>query len=135
MGNYHEWGDPDFDWKALDDAGWYIEKNCRRWARMGIWTKEKYGTLRISDTCAYWSYWPIHEMFYPGYVYYRWPKWMIKWIEYPLAEVFMFLRITKLINRYQTWVLKFFWRRAAKKWAHISEEILSEYDFYFGADE
>lgn len=132
MGNYHQWGDTDFDWKALDDASYYIQDNCRRYARLGLWTKEKYGTLRISDTCAYWNYWPIHSLFYPGHAYYRWNKRLIGWMEYPLAEVFMFLRITRLVNWYQKAVLKFFWTRAAKKWPHISEEILDEYDWIVG---
>lgn len=127
----HIWGDEDFDWEALDEAGNYIYKNCIRWARMGIWTKEKYGTLRISTTCAYWTYWPVFGTFYPGYAYYRWPRWMIKWVEYPLAKLFMKIGLTSLVNKYQTWVLKHFWKKAAKKWPHIAEEILDEYNFYF----
>lgn len=60
---------------------------------------------------------------------------MIAHIEYPLAEVFMFLRITRLVNYYQTAVLKYFWKRAAKKWPHIAEEILDEYEFIFDENE
>ena len=125
----HTWGD---DWfkkngKDLDDACEYLEKNCRRWARFGIHTKEKYGTLRVSTTVAYWSYWPVHGMFYPGYCYYRWPHKMIRYVEYPLAALFRKTRITRLVCMYQTAVLKFFWKRAAKKWPNIAEEILDEY--------
>lgn len=129
IGVSHEWGDEAFDWKGLDDAGYYIQSNCRRWARLGIWTKEKYGTLRVNTTCAYWNYWPLQSLFYPGHAYYRWSRWMIGGIEYPLAKVLMFLRITRLVNRYQRAVLKYFWKRAAKKWPHISKEILDEYEW------
>lgn len=127
----HIWGDKDFDWAALDEASIYLETKCRRWARLGIRTKEKYGTLRMCTTCAYWSYWPIYDLVYPGRMYYRWPKWVMGWIEYPLAEVFMFLRITQLVNCYQNAVLRHFWKKAAKKWPHIAAEILVEYDWYF----
>ncbi len=132
IGVSHLWGDPNFDWKGLDDAAQYLERQCRRWARMGIYTKEKYGTLRVSTTCAYWNYWPLHSAIHPGYAYYQWPRWMITWLEYPLAEVFMFLRVTRLINCYQRAVLKYFWKRAAKKWSHIAEEILDEYEWTVG---
>jgi len=129
---YHEWGDKDFDWDALNEAAWYLQNRCRQFARMGIYTKEKYGTLRVSTTSAYWTYWPVHSLVYPGYCYYQWPKWMITYIEYPLAKLFMAIGITKLVNKYQHAVLKYFWKRAAKKWPHIAEEILGEYDWMTG---
>jgi len=125
---HHIWGEPDFDWKSLDDAGEYISTRCRRWARLGIQTKEKYGTLRVNTTWAYWNYWPVHSLVYPGYGSYTWNKKLIGWMEYPLAELFMFLGVTCLVNKYQTWVLNYFWKRAAAKWPHIAEEILDEYD-------
>ena len=128
----HIWGDEDFDWKALDDAGNYIHKNCRRWARMGIWTKEKYGTLRISTTCAYFSeYDVINHLFYPGYVRYMFPNWFRLYIDWPIGKILRFFGIIGLLQKYQTFILKFFWNKAAKKWPHIAEEILDEYDLYF----
>lgn len=127
----HIWGDSDMDWKALDDASWYIHRRCRQFARFGVWTKEKYGTLRISTTCAYWGEWPIHGLFKPGHVRYRWPNWMIRWIEYPLGNFFYAIGVTRLVNCYQTAVLKYFWKRAAKKWPHISEEILADFKWEF----
>lgn len=117
----------------LNEAGRYIEVNCRRWARLGVHTKEKYGTLRVDATGAYWTYWPVFSLFYPGYCYYQWPKWMIRYIEMPLAEVFILTGLTRIVNRYQKAVLKYFWKRAAKKWSHISKEILD--DYYWTLDE
>lgn len=86
---YHDWSDNDFDWSALEQACIYLETNCKRWARMVIHTKEKYGEMRVST----------------------WPMYGLSW--------------------YQTAVLKFFWKRAAKKWPHISKEILAEYYWTF----
>lgn len=128
---YHEWGDEDFDWGALNSACRYIEKNCRRWARMGVWTKEKYGTLRISTTCAWFSSWPIHNLVKPGHVCYRWPTWMMK-IDYKLGDICHFLKITKAIQWWQFQTLKYFWKRAATKWPHIAAEILDEYEWTVG---
>ena len=133
MGNYHDWSEEDFDWKALNDAADYIEKNCRRWARFGVWTKEKYGTLRISTTCAYLDeYGFISHLFYPGYVRYMFPLWFRRYVDRPFGKVLTFTGILGLIQRYQTWVLKHFWRKAAKKWPHVAEEILDEYDWMVG---
>lgn len=133
MGTYHEWGDTDFDWKALDDAANYISTRCRRWARMGIWTKEKYGTLRVSTTCAYFTEYDfIHHIFYPGHAYYRLPKWFRVYIDWPFGKVMKYMGIAKLLQMYQHATLRFFWKRAASKWPHIAEEILDEYDWIVG---
>ena len=131
----HLWGEEEFDWAALDSACCYLEKNCRRWARLGVWTKEKYGTMRVSTTCAYFSEYDfIHHIFYPGHVSYHWPIWFRKYIDWPLGKVIRALRLLRLINRYQTAVLKFFWKRAASKWPHISKEILDEYNWMIDND-
>ena len=123
----HLWGDPDFDWKALDEAMDYIDKNSRRWARFGVWLKEKYGTMRVSTTCAYWGEWPIHNFVKPGHVSYRWPRWIFLYVDRPLGKLVTKIRLRSLVNRYQTWVFKIVWKRAAKKWPQVAEEILSEW--------
>lgn len=129
---HHEWGDEDFDWKALNDAAFYIQNRCRKFARLGVWTKEKYGTLRISTTCAYFmEYDFIHHIFYPGYVHYRFPKWFRKYIDWPVGKLLRNIGVLNLIQKHQTAVLKFFWKRAAKKWPHVSEEILDKFGDYF----
>ncbi len=134
MGKYHDWSEKDFDWNALNDACRYLEVNCRRWARMGIWTKEKYGTMRVSTTCACFGCEPFQNIFYPGHAYSRFPRWFRTYIDFPLGDVLYKLRITKLVQWYQFHVLKFFWNRAAAKWPHIAEEILDEYEWTVGDD-
>lgn len=131
---HHLWGDEDYDWDALDEASEYIWRRCRQFARLGVWTKEKYGTLRISTTCAYWGEWPIHNIFKPGHVCYRWPNWLIGKIEYPLSYFCNKTGITRTVRTYQRAVLKFFWKRAAKKWPHISDEILNDFKWEFPED-
>ncbi len=123
----HLWGD-EFDWKSLDEASYYLQDRCRQFARLGIWTKEKYGTLRVSTTCAYFTdYDFIHHIFYPGHAYYRLPKWFRVYIDRPVSRVLGKIGVIYLIQKYQHYILKYFWKRAAKKWPHIAEEILDEY--------
>jgi len=130
---YHLWGDTDMDWKGLDDARYYLQDNCRRYARLGLWVKEKYGTLRVSTTCAYFAEYDfIYHIFYPGYAYYQWPKWFRMYIDWPVGKVMRKIGVVRLLQIYQHWVLKHFWLRAATKWPHIAEEILDEYDWVAG---
>lgn len=129
---YHSWGDADFDWKALDEASHYLEDKCRKWGRVGIWTKEKYGTLRVSTTCAFaLEYDFLHSIVYPGHGYICWPKWFRCYIDWPVGKTLRFLGVLKLFNKYQLWILKYFWLKAAKKWPQVRDEILDEYEDYF----
>lgn len=131
----HLWGDEDFDWKALDEAMDYLYTNCRRYARLGLWIKEKYGTMRVSTTCAFFTFdGPIHHIFYPGHAFYRWPKWFRTYIDWPIGSFLDKIKVLKLLQWYQLKVLKFFWKRAAKKWPQVSEEILDEYKWVLGEE-
>lgn len=126
----HIWGDEKFDWKALDEAAYYLQRNVKRWARLGIWTKEKYGTLRVSTTAAYFTEYDfIHHIFYPGYVSYKFPRWFRVWIDWPIGRALKSVGVVWLVQKWQHAVLKYFWKRAAKKWSHIAVEILDEYEW------
>lgn len=127
----HIYGDKDFDWNALHQAEDYLNRRCRQFGRVGIWTKEKYGTLRVSTTCAFFSCWPIHNLVKPGHACYRWPRWVMKYIDWPLGDVLEFIGVSRLVRKYQLAVLKHFWKKAAKKWPSVAEEILCEYDWCF----
>lgn len=123
------------DWRDLDDASEYLRSNCKKYARLGLHVKEKYGTMRVSTTCAYISEYDfLHHIVYPGYYYYHWPSWFRVWIDWPIGRILGVLGIIWLIQKYQKFVLKLFWKRAAKKWSHISKEILDEYEWELGED-
>lgn len=125
---YHDWSDTTFDWKSLDSACKYLEKNCKRWSRLGIHTKEKYGTMRVSTTVAWFTEHDfIHHFFYPGYCRYVWPRWFRKYVDWPVGKLMSILGVVNVIQWYQTKVLKFFWLRTAKKWPHIKNEIMDGY--------
>lgn len=72
----------------LCEAGILIAKKCLRW-RIGVHWKTKYGTLRISTTCAFFnSYCPLHSLINPGYAFLRWGKFMM-WLDLTVVS-FMF---------------------------------------------
>lgn len=129
MGNYHEWGDKDFDWDALYKAEKIIRKVCRLF-RIGIHSKEKYGTLRAS---VYPFRGSLHDLAYPGYVYSQFPDWLWK---------FDCLKINPFMNgfpmKYVTWTIQLFqlhvgyrlaYYIAMKKYQHIAEEICVDADY------
>lgn len=121
----HSWGDKDFDWKALDDAGRDLEKFCRRYGRLGLHVKEKYGTLRAyTHFCSY----PIlHSLVYPGYVFNQFPKWL--WnldcsylspcLEWALPH----------IQKYQSFIYRKGYEKIVKKYPHIKKEIICCADY------
>src|SRR5690349_16514927 len=135
MGGFimHDWSDETFDWNALNEAAFYLHKRCRQFARMGIHTKEKWGTLRVSTTVAWFTEYDfIHNIFYPGHAWIRWPKWFRVYVDWPFGKLMGKIGVVRLLQWYQLNILKFFWKRAAKKWPHISKEILAEYEFIIG---
>ena len=120
----HSWDDKDFKYRDdLDEAGMYISTRCVQFARLGVWSKEKWGILRIT-TRYFDSRTPLNSLTYPGHAFYRLPEWVHS-IDCIVGKVTDLLRVP--IHWYQHQVLKFFWKRAAKKWPHIKDEIMEEY--------
>lgn len=85
------WSD---DHLALDNACTYLEK---RWSRLGIHTKEKYGTMRVSTTVAWFTEHDfIHHFFYPGYCRYVWPRWFRKYVDRPFGKLMGILGVVNV---------------------------------------
>lgn len=118
----HYWGDEDFDWAALNKA----EKIIRFWAkigRIGMHTKEKYGTLRAST--YFWDG-SLHSLIYPGYVYSQFPDWLWK-LDFKLRRFIP----SVLIKGVQYLQIPFYtlgYYRAMKKFPHIKTEICVDAD-------
>jgi len=118
----HLWGDEDVDWDGINAAARYIGYWLRKWGRLPVRDfKEKYGTVRIYCGFGWHSF---QDIFYPGYVYYRLPKWFrdIDWF------VFYTCRFIVLINYVILPIHRklYRWRylSAIKKWPHLRKEIL-----------
>jgi hypothetical protein len=114
----HHWDDKDFDWKALYSAESYGAKFMKRWGRIGIHSKEKYGTIRWS---VYFFDGSLHSLIYPGYVYNQFPKWL--WV----LDCNRYLRfLCPIICRYQAFIVRAAFKNMCNKWSHIVKEILCD---------
>lgn len=126
----HYWGDDWFE-KNGDDLYKAINYCCDVWrtyGRIGTHGKEKYGTFR-DQLWAYRAEWPIYELVKPGYLYYRWPKWVMR-IENKLGNIVRFLRLHRLIQLYQRIVYNYAVQQACKRWPNVIDEIVSDLDGY-----
>jgi hypothetical protein len=121
---FHLWGEENFDWEALYKAEQYLRKWANR-VRCGIHSKEKYGTLRVS---LYPFDGTLDSLLYPGCVSIQWKSsWMIDFDFYVCNFLSKYTPFVGWIQRLQLLVVRWAWRRAAKKWPHIADEILDEY--------
>jgi len=122
----HTWGDgfPYFDdvSKAADEIGQF----CRRWGRLGAYTKEKYGTCRVHIQGM--GYLSLFSLTHPGYVYSRYPKWLWSADIYYIGP-FLRKTIGRPMYKYQCFIYRLAYKRALKKYPNIREEILCCADF------
>ena len=124
---YHEWGDESFDWSALNNAITYIDKTCTRYGRIGIHSKEKFGTHRCS---GYLFDGTLHSLLYPGYVCNRMSKWMRNVDSNVIRRISRYTGLIAVVNYYQSLVYNYAFQQACKKWPHITDEIVSGVDGY-----
>jgi hypothetical protein len=113
----HYWGDEDFDWASLYAAISEATDIMRVFGRIGVHSKEKYGTARWS---VYMCDGTLHSLTHPGHVYSRYPKWLWRFdVKYkPLRFV------APIIRAYQKQVLRFAFKYICGKYPHIQEELL-----------
>jgi hypothetical protein len=116
---HHYWGDEDFDFDSLYKAISEADRFMRVYGRIGVHSKEKYGTARWS---LYFCNNSLHSITHPGYMYSQYPKWLWTFdvMQKPL--------------RYIGPAIRFFQRRVAEmafsdvcyKYPHIVKEIISD---------
>jgi hypothetical protein len=116
---YHDWSEQDFDWKSLYSAIDEITDFMKRYGRIGVHSKEKYGTARWS---LYFFTGHFHDLTHPGHVYSRYPQWL--WVFDVRYRPLRFLQFP--IQWYQSLITKIAFVKACKKYPHIIKEILSD---------
>lgn len=116
---HHDWSDKSFDWKSLNKAEILGNKIMKRLARIGIHSKEKYGTIRWS---LYLFNGTLHSLTHPGYVYSQYPKWL--WSFDVRNKPLKFLQ--KPINLYQKLIVALTFEYLVYKYPHITDEIISD---------
>lgn len=116
---YHDWSDDTFDWKSLNEALSTGTTLMKRLGRIGVHSKEKYGSCRWS---LYLFDGTLHSLTHPGYVYSQYPKWLwsfdvehrpLKFLKYP-------------INFWQKLVVKATFSYLVYKYPNIADEIISD---------
>lgn len=125
----HYWGDEDFDWEALHQAGTFIAHYCKTRAWLVLHWKEKYGTLRYEflTSTLFSQHTPIHSLWRPGHLYYRYSIRCRKIDEF-IGRILWSLGITKLVQKYQLFILRRAVELAKQKYPHIADEITDDLD-------
>lgn len=124
----HFWGDKDFDWEGLNKAGAELDRFCRRWGRIGLHWKEKYGCLRAYTNCAFVSeYNFLHSLVYPGHAYLR--SKIISWLDQTLAIKGLAWLLCPILIKYQFWIYKKGYQKIIKKYPHLKQEITEDMDY------
>jgi hypothetical protein len=115
----HYWGDEDFDWDSLYKAERELNRIMKRYGRIGVHSKEKYGTLRFS---IYFCNGTLHSFTHPGYVYSQYPKWLWSFdiMNKPLKY------IAPVIRFWQKLVFQYAFTTVCAKYPHIRKEIISD---------
>ena len=119
------WGDEEFDWEGLNDAGYIISRYCRRWGRLGCNTKEKWGALRADMSPI--GFLSLHAIVFPGYAFSHFPKWLFKIDVFVISRIFE--RFQKPIGWWQRKVYNAAYQKALKKYPHLKEEILVDAEY------
>jgi hypothetical protein len=117
----HTYGEVDFDWQGISDAGWFIGGWLRKWVKMPVTQiKEKYGTLRVYCMFGWstiYSIWRPHYMWIPQW----WPYKLDLWLCYTLHLIDP---LNKVVVPIQKKAYRWRYKLALKKWPHLHDEIL-----------
>lgn len=141
----HYWGDEDFDWNALNHCVHLYDHVLKKYGRMCVYTKEKYGTMRLEYLGMGWD--GIYGFLNPGHLIFRWKSVRISRtriigdmaFESKVDLLYVFNEVTAnlarytgiswLIQKYQMFLFNMLTLYCVKKYPHIKDEIMDEYEF------
>lgn len=120
----HRWGDKDVDWLGIEDAAGFIASSLRKWGRISVDGKEKWGTVRVYCTLGWYQF---HSITHPGYAFSQYPKWLwhldCDWGPRILRP------LNWIVLPYHRWLYRRCYQLALERWPHLRKEILSAADF------
>ena len=121
----HLWGDPDHDWESLYAAVLWFPKQLRRWGRVCVHAKEKWGCLRLE-----YFYWgpSLFQLIFPGRLT-SYPWWFYNFSFKYAQPLLNYSGIGYLIEHYQRLVFNVLTIMMVRKWPHIKDELIEDYDF------
>ena len=143
----HYWGD---DWFKEHGDNLYsainaVEKRIRKWARMGVCGKEKFGMYR-TDFLTFWGG-GLAQIFCGYRAWYGdswWTKLLFKidhsliptkktkfgWLKVGLANFNRLIGLTKLVNKWQARQLNKAFQVTCKEYPDVIDELVAETDCY-----
>ena len=122
----HMWSDKDFDWKQLYESIEKIDSYMRFWGRIGVISKEKFGTARICVT--FWDG-TLHGLLYPGYFFSQFPRWLWSFDLRFISPFTHWVGLSKLVNWYQKKIYAMAYSRAIKAFPKIKIQLVIAADF------
>lgn len=143
----HIWGDEWFieHGKQLYEAIDVLEMRLRKWARVGVYGKEKYGTYRDecfqmwdgSITQIFFGYRATYHlniiskiMWYIDYYLIPTKKTKFGWLKKGLANFNNWIGLTKLVNKWQAKMVNKTFQVTCKEYPDIVDELISDVDCY-----
>lgn len=115
----HTWGDKWLYWDDLNAGISRIIHIARKWGRIGLHGKEKYGTFR--DDGFDWDG-TLHGLVFPGYVYIQYPKWYY-YIDKPIIVPFLTLTGVAFLVR---WYQRTIWNYAIQSTCKLYPKTIQE---------
>lgn len=108
---------------AAEDIGLFL----RRVGRVPVREyKEKYGTVRVYCNLGWYN---LHCIFYPGYAYCQFPKWLWHLDVYYGNKLLRYTGIQWLSVKYHIFLYRLAYKRAVAKYPEIRQQILGSADW------
>lgn len=104
---------------AAEEIGLFL----RKWGRVPVRQyKEKYGTVRVYCNLGWHC---LHDIFYPGYVYCQFPKWLWGFDVYHGPKVLKYTGLNWLSVKYHMFLYRYAYEKAIAKYPEIRDNILN----------
>jgi len=110
--------------KELSSAADFLHKELARAKIQVLQSKVKFGQVRVYCTFGFLS---LHEFLYPGYVWNRFPKWLMK-LDFHLLGPITHQLSRILIPVQERWYRRSY-KKAVEKFPEVRESILEGADF------
>lgn len=110
-----------------DDAAYYIGTFLKKWGRVPVRDmKEKYGTVRVYCKLGWDN---LHDIFYPGYAYYQFPKWLKNFDIYYGDKIIKYTGLGFVSFYYHKFLYRLAYKKAIAKYPEIRYSILCSADW------
>lgn len=127
----HQWGDEWFQKNGNDlySAIEKFEKICRRYGKIAVCGKEKWGCYR-DDYLSFWDG-GLHYIIYNSPIYIRNSFIYWKLDKYIIKPFTQYTKLLKLGQWYQSQVYNYAMQRVCRKYPNVVEELIRDIEGYY----